>query len=128
MDVSYHFDHMGHAYKVTFVQDRKDKKNETYFVDFSVWDDGYYSFSISFGDGRWVFDKIMSYIKEFKAQRFKIRPSSNTRYRLFRIWLKYYTDYFDIQEYEGYYNNENFLLIKKTNETLRIIKFKDFKI
>jgi len=128
MDVTYHFNYMSHSYKIMFRQDLTDKVNETYFVDFSVWDDGYYSFSISFGDGRWVFDKVMTYIKEFKAQRFKIRPSSNKRYRLFRIWLKYYTDYFHIQEYEGYYGNNNFLLIKKVNENLRIIKFKDFKI
>jgi len=130
MDVTYYFDHMGHAYKVTFVQDRKDKKNETYFVDFSVWDEdkGYYSFSISFGDGRWVFDKVITYIKEFKAERFKIRPSSESRYRLFRILLKKYSNDFDIQEYKNEFGKDNFLLIKKTNETLRIIKFKDFKI
>lgn len=135
MDVTYHFDYMGHNYKIMFRKDLTDKVNETYFVDFAVWHDGSYSFSVSFGDGKEVFDKVINYIKEFKAEYFKIRPSSDSRYRLFRIWLKHYKNDFDIEEYiHNHFYRDNrlisncFLLRKKTNENLRIIKFKDFKI
>jgi len=130
MDVTYHFNYMSHNYKIMFRKDLNDKVNETYFVDFAVWHDEHkhYSYSISFKDGIGFFDKVMTYIKEFKAQRFKIRPSSNKRYRLFRILLKKYSNDFDIQEYKNEFGKDNFLLIKKNNETLRIIKFKDFKI
>ena len=126
MDVTYHFDHMDHSYKVTFVQDRTDKINETYFVDFAVWSEGRYSYTTSFGDGKGVFEQVMKYIKEFKGDRFKIRPVNYTRYRLFRIWLTHYTNDFDIQEYEGMLDKKNFLLLRKTNENSRIKKFKDF--
>jgi hypothetical protein len=128
MDVTYHFDYMSHSYKIMFRKDLSDKVNETYFVDFAVWHDGRYSFSISFKDGVGFFDKVITYIKEFKAERFKIKPSSESRYRLFRILLKKYSNDFDIQEYKNEFGKDNFLLIKKTNENLRIIKFKDFKI
>jgi len=111
-----------------FRKDLSDKVNETYFVDFAVWSEGRYSYTISFGDGKGVFDKVITYIKEFKAERFKIRPSSESRYRLFRILLKKYSNDFDIQEYKNEFGKDNFLLIKKTNENLRIIKLKDFKI
>ena len=138
MDATYYFDYKGHSYKITFVQDRKDIKKDTYFVDFSVWHEGYYSFNVSFGYGREVFDKIMTYVKNFKGNRFKIRPSSDSRYRLFRIWLKHYVNDFNIEEYMNEYGGKNFLLIKKNAESVgsveiqnisknsRMKKFKDF--
>lgn len=112
MDITYHFDYKGHTYKVAIIQDRKDKINKTYFVDFFVWDDRY-SVSTSFKEGEEFFDKIMTYVKNFKGNRFIIRPYKEPRYRLFRIWLKHYTNDFNIAEYINEYGGKNFLLIKK---------------
>lgn len=137
MDATYHFDYKGHTYKVAIIQDRKDKINKTYFVDFFVWDDRY-SVSTSFKEGEEFFDKIMTYVKNFKGNRFIIRPYKEPRYRLFRIWLKHYTNAFNIEEYMNEYGGKNFLLIKKNAESegsveiqnisknSRMKKFKDF--